>query len=95
MMQNKYLITVVFDTREQKESGAEMLASLRELMEGLGATVEKETAVGQKSFARGDRKFPSGFFGQYDLMASSDFDSKLRKRLRLDARVNRIMIERK
>lgn len=94
-MQNRYLITVVFDTRERKESGDEMLASLRELMESLGATVENGRPLGQRTFARGDRRFPSGFYGQYDLLADGDFDSKLRKRLRLDDRVNRIMIERK
>ena len=93
-MQNTYKITVIFETREQKESAEEMLQRLGTLMQGLGGTVESAKNLGVHDFARcTDRHFRSAPYAQYVVHAAGDFNGKLGSRLKLDKTVNRVLIE--
>jgi ribosomal protein S6 len=91
----EYRVTVIFDTREQKESPVDMLARIRELMESLGAAVTAADDLGVRSFQRcAKRKFREGSYATYLLSAGPSFGSDLIGRLRLDKTVNRTLVER-
>ncbi|MDR1436261.1 MAG: 30S ribosomal protein S6 [Puniceicoccales bacterium] len=94
-VKNNYKITVIFDTREQRESAADMLLRVKELMESLGASVISADNLGMKSFQRcAKRKFREGAYGSYSLSAKPSFGKALLERLRLDRTVNRTFVER-
>lgn len=94
-MERDYRITVIFDSRDQQESGEEMLQRVAELMANLGARVDEAKYLGQKDFARCARRdFRSAGYGQYRLAAMGSFGDELKKRLRLDKTVDRLLIER-
>lgn len=93
-MQKSYRMTVIFDTREQAESGEEMMKRLSDLMSSLGATINESKYLGVKDFARcASQKFTSGAYAEYQLSAPSSFCAEIKNRLSLDKTVNRVMIE--
>ena len=90
-----YKVTVIFDTREQKESSADMLVRIGELMKTLGASVNASDSLGVRSFQRcAKRKFREGAYATYSVSAEPTFGGELLSRLRLDKTVNRTFIER-
>ncbi|MDR3116982.1 MAG: 30S ribosomal protein S6 [Puniceicoccales bacterium] len=93
-MARRYRVTVVFDTREQRESPDAMRLRLGQLMESLGATVEEAVDLGPRNFARcANRRISSGSYAGYTVSAPPAFCGELTGRLRLDKTVNRTLVE--
>ncbi|MDR3316480.1 MAG: 30S ribosomal protein S6 [Puniceicoccales bacterium] len=94
-MSNRYRITLVFDTREQRESADDMRQRIGKMMESLGASVEASRSLGIFPFARcTSRKFTAGSYAQYELAAKGSFNGEFTAKLRLDKTVNCALIER-
>ena len=93
-MARRYRVTVIFDTREQRESPDALRLRLSQLMESLGAAVEGVEDLGTRNFARcANRRFASGSYAGFTVSAPSAFCGELTGRLRLDKTVNRTLVE--
>jgi ribosomal protein S6 len=90
-----YQITVIFDTRGQRESPDEMRDRVGELVKALGGELKLAESLGAKEFARCRRRqFREGFYAKFRVAAGPTFGKGLLSRLGLDRTVNRTFIER-
>jgi ribosomal protein S6 len=94
-IKNHYRVTVILDTREQRESSSAMLLRVKELMESLRASVSSADDMGVQNFRHcAKRKFRERSYGMYHISAKPSFGKELIERLRLDRTVNRTFVDR-
>jgi ribosomal protein S6 len=85
---------VVFDTRERQESADDMRLRVAHMMESLGATVDEVVDLGVRNFSsHANRRFTAGSYASYSISSPATFCNELINRLRLDATVNRTLVE--
>ena len=91
---NNYKTTFILDLRESKDDSAKVQADLTKLLESLGATVSEGIDLGMREFARSaDRRFNQGHYLELHFSGAGTVPAKLKEKLRLDKRINRIFVE--
>ncbi len=89
-----YKTTFILDLRESKDDSAKVLADLTELLGSLDATVSEGMDLGMREFARAaDRRFTQGHYLEVHFSGSGETPARLKEKLRLDKRINRIFVE--
>ena len=88
-----YRASFILDTRGQEASSEELMEEYAGISTELGAEITKKENVGVLPFVRiTDKKFPEGTYFQLDVKAAPTFPAAIKEKLRLDKRVNRILI---
>lgn len=89
-----YRASFILDTRNNQEPVEAVIDFLKQTVEGIGGTVSDVENLGLREFARvTDRKFPAGIYVRIRFDGPASSASVLAEKLRLDRRVNRIMVE--
>ena len=95
-MKNNYLATIVFDPKGSDGSTDEMIPKLSEIIVSVDGDVKKVENQGSHDFAYPQKgKLKTGVYLQFELLGDSDFPARLKDKLRLEKKVDRILIERK
>lgn len=90
----RYRATFILDTRNHTEAVDALVDSIKENINGLGASVTKAENLGTKEFARvTDRNMPSGIYVQYEFEAPTNVPGQFQERFRLDRTVDRVVIQ--
>lgn len=90
----RYRATFILDTRNYTEAVENLVESIKENINGLGANVTKVENLGSKEFVRvTDRNMPTGVFVQYDFEAAPSVPNQFQERFRLDKTVNRVIVQ--
>jgi small subunit ribosomal protein S6 len=91
---NKYKATFILDTRGYEEPVETIVDKLKELLSSIGCNVRDVQNIGQLNFVRvTDRKFPAGIYIQIKYDGPSESTALIKEKLRLDRKINRILIE--
>lgn len=90
----RYRANFILDTRNYSESIENLINSIKENIESLGAKVTKVENLGTKEFIRvTDRRMPSGVYAQFTMDASPEVPNQLQEKFRLDKTVDRILVQ--
>lgn len=90
----KYKATFVLDTRGYEDPVDTIIEKLSTLLSSIDCDVLKAENLGQKDFARvTNPKFPAGIYIQIDFAGPPEAPAVLKEKLRLDRKINRILIE--
>ena len=89
-----YSATIVIDPRGSDGSSSEMIPKLTEIIAQSEGEVLKVQELGQHDFAYPTKKeFTRGTYLQFDISGSPETPSKIKDKLRLEKKVDRILIE--
>lgn len=94
-MENKrnYQAVFILNTRNQEESAEDVTNNLKEVLKELGAEVLGENVLGRLEFARVvNRHETSGHYVGLLFSAAPAVPAALQEKLRLDKRVNRVIV---
>ncbi|MEC7800372.1 MAG: 30S ribosomal protein S6 [Verrucomicrobiota bacterium] len=95
-MKNNYLATIVFDPKGSDGSTDEMIPKLSEIIVSVDGEVQKVENQGSHDFAYPQKgKAKSGVYLQFDLSGDSEMPTRLKEKLRLEKKVDRVVVERK
>ena len=96
MNKRNYLATIVYDSRGADGSSDEMISKLSETIRQIDGEVKKVDNQGSHDFAYPQSKdMTSGVFLQFDIESDSEMPTRLKDKLKLEKKVDRILIERK
>ena len=95
MSKNTYLATIVFDPRGADGSADEMIPKLSEIIRDTEGDVTKVENVGTHDFAYPQKKMIRGTYLQFEIAGSSNSPDSLKERLKLEKKVDRVLIERR
>lgn len=96
MNKRNYLATIVYDSRGADGSSDEMISKLSEIIRQIDGEVKKVDNQGSHDFAYPKSKdMTSGVFLQFDIESDSEMPTRLKDKLKLEKKVDRILIERK
>ena len=94
MKTRNYSATIVIDPRGNEGSTSEMIPKLTEAIAQSEGEVLKVEELGQHDFAYPIKKdFTRGTFLKFDISGSSSTPEKIKEKLRLEKKVDRILIE--
>ena len=94
MKTRNYSATIVIDPSGSEGSSNEMIPKLSEIISQSDGEVKKVTELGQHDFAYPIKKnFTRGTYLQFEITGTSETPSKIKHKLRLDKKVDRILIE--
>ena len=94
MTQNNYKTTFILDLRESEDDSAKVLADITDILTSLGGAVTESEDLGVREFARAaDRRFSHGHSLEVHFEGPTTIPSKLKEKLQLDKRVNRIFVQ--
>ncbi|MBC2602395.1 30S ribosomal protein S6 [Puniceicoccus vermicola] len=89
-----YRATFVLDTRGVESSVEELTETYSKVIEEVSGKVESVKNLGSKDFARkAANGLPSGIFVQYEFIAPATAPEEIQEKVRLDRKVNRVMVE--
>lgn len=89
-----YRASFIIDTRNNQEPIEAVIDSLKEAVSAIGGAVKDVEDLGQKDFVRvTDRAFPSGFYLRVHFDGPAASAKALAEKLRLDRRVNRLIVQ--
>ncbi|MGE9291432.1 MAG: 30S ribosomal protein S6 [Puniceicoccales bacterium] len=89
-----YRATFVLDTRGVESSVEELTENYSKVIEEVEGKVESVKNIGSQDFARkAANGLPSGIFVQYEFVAPATAPEAIQEKVRLDRKVNRVMVE--
>jgi len=89
-----YRVTFILDLRESEEDAPTVLNELAETLSSLDAAVAEQRDLGLREFARAaDPRFTQGHYLQLKAEAPPEMPAQLKRKLRLDGRIDRIFVE--
>lgn len=89
-----YRATFILDTRGVEAPVEELTENYTKVIEEISGKVESVKNLGSKDFARKSANgLPSGIFVQYEFTAPATAPEELQEKVRLDRKVNRVMVE--
>jgi small subunit ribosomal protein S6 len=92
--QRNYRGTFILNTRDYDQSIENLIGSIKESMQGVGATLGEVRDLGRKEFVRvTDKKHVGDVYVQIDFSGDSTVASKVRERFLLEKTVTRLLIE--
>ena len=90
-----YLATIVFDPRGSDGTADEMIPKLSELIKESEGEVTKVENQGNHEFAYPQKKgMTNGTFLQFEISGLASTPDSLKKKLKLEKKVDRVLIER-
>jgi|AntAceMinimDraft_17_1070374.scaffolds.fasta_scaffold38370_3 small subunit ribosomal protein S6 len=90
----KYRATFILDTRGVEASIDELTETYSKVIGEVSGEVEAVKNLGTKEFARKTQNgMPSGIFLQYDFTGPVTAPGQVQEKVRLDRKVNRVMVE--
>jgi len=93
---NKYLATFILDTRNYDEPIESLIEKITSVIDSIEGEVTSVKNLGQKEFVRvTDRKFPTGVYVQFEMLAPANVPATLQEKFRLDKTVNRVVVQAK
>jgi len=96
MNKRNYLATIVYDARGADGASDEMIPRLSEIIRGVEGEVTKVENQGNHEFAYPQSKsMKSGTFLQFEISGDVEMPVRLKDKLRLEKKVDRVLIERK
>ncbi len=94
MTTRSYSATIVIDPSGIEGSTSEMIPKLTEIIAQCDGEVSKVQELGQHDFAYPVKKsFPRGTYLLFDLTGSTSTPYKIKEKLRLEKKVDRVLIE--
>ncbi len=94
MTSRNYSATIVIDPSGSEGSSSEMIPKISEVIAQSDGEVSKVKELGQHDFAYPVKKSLSrGTYIQFDITGSSSTPAKIKEKLRLEKKVDRILIE--
>jgi len=94
MTTRKYSATIVIDPSGSEGSSSEMIPKISEIISQSDGEVSKVTELGQHDFAYPIKKtLTRGTYLQFDISGSSQTPDKIKEKLRLEKKVDRVLIE--
>jgi ribosomal protein S6 len=91
---NNYKATFILDLRESEDDSAKVLAELNELLKSIGGEPSESQDLGMREFARAaDRRFTQGHYVEIYFDGEGQVPATLKEKLKLDKRINRILVE--
>ncbi|HAF58198.1 MAG TPA: 30S ribosomal protein S6 [Opitutae bacterium] len=94
MKTRNYSATIVIDPSGSEGSSNEMIPKLTEAIAQSDGEVNKVVELGQHDFAYPIKKnFTKGTYLQFEITGSPDTPGKIKEKLRLEKKVDRILIE--
>jgi ribosomal protein S6 len=94
MTTRKYSATIVIDPSGSEGSSSEMIPKISEIIAQSDGEVSKVTELGQHDFAHPIKKtLTRGTYLQFDISGSSQTPDKIKEKLRLEKKVDRVLIE--
>ena len=95
-MKNNYLATIVFDPKGSDGSTDEMIPKLSEIIVSVEGEVQKVENQGSHNFAYPQKgKAKNGVYLQFELSGDPEMPARLKEKLRLEKKVDRVVVERK
>jgi len=89
-----YRATFILDTRGVESSVEELTEEYSKIIGEVSGEVESVNNIGSTDFARkAATGISSGIFVQYDFTAPATAPADLQEKVRLDRKVNRVMVE--
>ena len=89
-----YLATFILDTRGVESSVEELVESYGNLIQETAGNLESSDSIGNLEFARKTQNgLPNGIFVQYRFAGTPDVPEAIQNKIRLDRKVNRVMVE--
>jgi len=96
MNKRNYLATIVYDAREADGSSDEMIPKLSEIIRQVDGEVTKVDNQGSRDFIYPKSKdVTSGTYLQFEIESDPEMPIRLKEKLKLEKKVDRILIERK
>ena len=96
MNKRNYLATIVYDARGADGSSDEMIPKLSEIIRQSDGEVTKVDNQGSKDFVYPQSKtLTSGIYLQFEIESDSELPVRLKEKLKLEKKVDRVLIERK
>lgn len=90
----QYRATFILDTRGVESSVEELTEAYSKIIEEVSGTVDTVNNIGSQDFARkAANGMPSGIFVQYDFSGPATAPGEIQEKVRLDRKVNRVMVE--
>lgn len=94
MTTRKYSATIVIDPSGSEGSSSEMIPKITEIIAQSDGEVSKVTELGQHDFSYPIKKtLTRGTYLQFDISGSSQTPHKIKEKLRLEKKVDRVLIE--
>jgi small subunit ribosomal protein S6 len=88
-----YRATFILDTRGVESSVEELTETYSKVVEEVSGKVDSAKNLGSKEFARKSANgLPSGIFVQYEFSAPATAPEEIQEKVRLDRKVNRVMV---
>jgi ribosomal protein S6 len=95
MNKKNYLATIVFDPRGSDGTSDEMIPRLSEIISDSEGEVIKVENQGTHDFSYPQRKgLSSGTFLQFEINGTPDTPDSIKKKLKLEKKIDRVLIER-
>tara|TARA_R100000027_G_scaffold50104_2_gene38716 strand:- start:1886 stop:2185 length:300 start_codon:yes stop_codon:yes gene_type:complete len=89
-----YRATFILDTRGVEAPVEELTENYTKVIEEISGKVESVKNLGSHDFARKSANgLPSGIFVQYEFTGPATAPEELQEKVRLDRKVNRVMVE--
>ncbi len=96
MNKRNYLATIVYDSRGSDGSSDEMIPKLSEIIRQIDGEVLKVDNQGSHEFSYPQSKdMNSGTFLQFEIESDPEMPKRLKEKLKLEKKVDRILIERR
>ena len=93
-LNREYKTTFILDLRETEDDVAKVSTDIKEILSTLSASVSESEDLGIREFTRAvDPNFKQAHYLEVYFSGSASVPQKLKEKLRLDKRVNRIFIE--
>ena len=94
MTTRNYSATIVIDPSGSEGSSSEMIPKLSEIIAQSDGEVSKVQELGQHDFAYpSKKKLARGTFLHFEISGSPDTPSKIKEKMKLEKKVDRILIE--
>lgn len=89
-----YRATFILDSRGVESSVEELVDSYGALIKETAGNLESTDTIGNLTFARkAQNGLPNGIFVQYHFTGNADVPETIQNKVRLDRKVNRVMVE--
>ncbi len=89
-----YRATFILDTRGVELPVDELVENYAKVIGEVNGTVESTRNLGNQEFVRkAANGLPNGIFVQYDFSAPATAPEEIQEKVRLDRKVNRVMVE--
>ena len=94
MNKRTYLTTIVYDSKGAEGTNEEMIPKLSDIIRGADGEVSKVQERGTFDFAYSRaRKIKVGVYLQFEVLGDTSFPEKLKNTLKLEKKVDRVLIE--